>query len=91
MRINRKKQAGKKIASIKVTDNPSGSIIDVKAKGQWSDGFWHLEMARKLSSNNSDDVNLAARDNIKGAIAVFNHNSSEHKAKSKTLLFNLKP
>ncbi len=91
VRIKRKKNRGKKLNSIKIIDNPSGSIIDVQAKALWSEGFWHLEMARKLNTGNTDDVDLSSRDNIKGAIAIFNHNSAEHKNKSSTLLFKLKP
>jgi hypothetical protein len=90
-RIKRKKKIGKKINSIKLVDKPSGSVIDVKAKGKWLDGFWTLEMARKLDTANKDDVVLSGRDAIKGAVAVFNHNSSEHKNNSNTLLFKLKP
>jgi Ethylbenzene dehydrogenase len=34
---------------------PSGSAGDVKAKGAWSDGWWTLELQRKLDTGHADD------------------------------------
>lgn len=35
---------------------PSGSRSDVRAKGNWENGRWTIEFARKLKTNHSDDV-----------------------------------
>ena len=35
---------------------PQGSRADVRAKGVWRDGVWTIEFARKLVTNNADDV-----------------------------------
>lgn len=37
---------------------PSGSRADVRAKGQWIDGYWHLEFSRPLQTNHSDDLQM---------------------------------
>ena len=39
-----------------VKQNPSGSRMDVKAKGIWEDGRWTIELSRKLKTHNGDDV-----------------------------------
>jgi len=90
-RINRKKKQKDKLSSVKVIENPSGSVIDVKAKAKWKNGKWYIEMARKLDTGNEDDVLLKDKKNIRASIAVFNHNASENKNKSNTLLIQLNP
>jgi hypothetical protein len=35
---------------------PTGSRADIKANGQWRDGVWHVEFARKRITGNPDDV-----------------------------------
>jgi hypothetical protein len=37
---------------------PSGSRADIRAKGQWKDGVWTVELLRKLDTGNDDDVRL---------------------------------
>ena len=66
---------------------PDG-VDDVKAKGVWKDGKWHLELSRKLNTHHADDVLFANGKKILGAIAVFDHDDSEHHYTSKTLTFD---
>lgn len=67
----------------KVTENPTGSIADIQAKGVWKDGVWTLEIARKLDTGNKDDAVIPANGTIEFAIAAFNdvdgrdHSTSE--------------
>jgi hypothetical protein len=35
---------------------PTGSRADIRGKGVWKDGFWIIEMSRKLNTGNVDDV-----------------------------------
>lgn len=35
---------------------PSGSRADVRARGAWADGVWHVEFARALDTTHADDV-----------------------------------
>lgn len=56
----------------KLTQNPKGSIADVSAKGVWRDGYWYLELSRKLDTGNADDAVIPADGSIKMAIAAFN-------------------
>lgn len=60
---------------------------DIKAKGIWKDGKWHLEQCRKLDTQQADDVRFALHTTVKGAIAVFDHDENEHHFISQTLLF----
>ncbi len=47
---------------------------DVKAKGVWKDGFWTVEIARKLDTGNHDtDSVFDPAKGSKSAIAVFDH------------------
>jgi hypothetical protein len=87
---NRKKFAGDKLPGIRVTTNPSGSVTDVRAKGVWKDGFWNLEMMRRLNTNNPDDVTFQSDKPLLGAIAVYNRGEAEHKSVSGELLFEFK-
>lgn len=60
---------------------------DIKAKGIWKDGKWHLEQSRKLDTQQTDDVRFALNTTVKGAIAVFDHDENEKHFISQTLLF----
>jgi len=51
---------------------PTGSIADVRAKGVWRDGRWHLELARKLDTGHEDDAVIPAAGRISFAVAAFN-------------------
>ncbi|MFZ1342624.1 ethylbenzene dehydrogenase-related protein [Thiothrix eikelboomii] len=60
---------------------------DVKAKGIWKNGKWHLEQSRKLDTQQADDRRFTLGETVKGAIAVFDHDENEHHFISQTLLF----
>ncbi|HRJ51602.1 MAG TPA: ethylbenzene dehydrogenase-related protein [Candidatus Thiothrix moscowensis] len=63
------------------------SSDDVKAKGVWKDGKWHLEQRRKLNTGFADDVRFIADKPVTGAIAVFDHDDNERHFISTTLRF----
>lgn len=56
-----------------VTENPTGSITDIKAKGIWKDGKWVLELARKLNTGHDDDAVIPTSGSIEIAVAAFNN------------------
>lgn len=70
-----------------MSDNPQGSVTDVKAKGVWKDGVWTLEFKRLLDTGHPDDLAFKAGDVVPAAIAVFNHTGDEHHNTSKTIYF----
>ncbi len=78
---------GDVLPGIELTPSPSGSVADVAAKGVWRDGFWHLEMSRKLDTGYADDAVLRPGGTVNGAIAVFDRAFAEHKSVSGTLTF----
>lgn len=66
---------------------PTGSIADIKAKGLWHEGQWHLEMSRRLNTGHEDDVLFTLGMQYKGGIAVFNHSDNHSHLISNTLEF----
>lgn len=62
-------------------------VDDVKAKGIWKAGKWHLEQSRELDTHQVDDIHFILGTSVKGAIAVFDHDDNERHFISKTLLF----
>lgn len=65
-----------------------GSAADVAAKGVWKGGKWQLEFSRALDTGNADDVAFKPGGRLTAQLAVFNHNSSEHKSVSEPLSFD---
>lgn len=63
------------------------SMADVKAKGVWKNGYWHLEQSRKLNTEQPDDVHFKRDTLVKGGIAVFDHDDNERHYTSSTLTF----
>jgi len=69
------------------TENPTGSIADVKAKGVWANGMWRLEIKRKLNTGNPDDVLLKKGETLKVGIGIFNRSEADDHNISETLDF----
>jgi len=70
-----------------VLPNPSGSIADVKAKGVWKDGMWHLEIKRLLNTGNEDDLAFEKGQPVKAGIGIFNASETTDHNVSDTLVF----
>ena len=85
--------AGQSVPKYIVSQNVSGSVADVKAKGDWKDGVWTLEMARKLDTGHADDVTFEVGRSYQFSIAVFDHRGDDKHSVSAvfTLTFNLNP
>jgi len=59
-----------------VPDNPDAA--DVKAKGVWADGYWTLEIGRKLDTGHPDtDTVFDVAKGFEMALAAFDH-ASDH-------------
>jgi len=73
-----------------MNQNPQGSIVDVKAKGVWSNGAWTLEGCRKRDTGNVDDVVFNKGSIIKGGISVFNQSGDSDHNNSEIITFKIK-
>jgi hypothetical protein len=70
-----------------VSPDPQGSIADIKAKGVWREGAWHLEISRQLNTGHADDVAFQVGQPVLGGIAVFNGTGDDDHTVSDTLIF----
>jgi hypothetical protein len=52
-------------------NEPKGSRADVRAKGQWRNGVWTVEFARKLVTGNADDVEFKFLRSYKFGVARY--------------------
>ncbi len=89
LRPAQKNKTKDELPSITISELSTGSIADVKAKGIWQSGFWHLEMVRKLNTGHDDDTPLQRGQAVLGQIAVFNNANEEHKSISEPISFKL--
>ncbi len=69
------------------TEDPKGSITDVKAKGVWKNGKWKLELKRKLDTGHPDDVVFKRNMRLKAGIGIFNASKTTDHNISKVLVF----
>ena len=67
--------------------NIKGSTTDVKARGVWRDGRWHLKLKRKLKTGYDDDVVFVPGKTVVGGVAVFNHSENDGHLISETIRF----
>ena len=72
-----------------ISRTPSGSMADVSAKGSWKDGFWTVELSRRLATGDPADVVFAAGRESYFSIAVFNSREGIDHSTSKELLLKL--
>jgi len=59
---------------------PTGSAADVRAKGAWSDGWWTLELERKLSTGYPDDTAFDPKRTYKMAVSTHDRTGDMDKA-----------
>lgn len=59
---------------------PTGSAADVKAKGAWADGWWTLELERKLDTAHEDDTKFELGRSYKMAVAAHDRTGDMDKA-----------
>jgi hypothetical protein len=85
--IRYKEKQESKMPKYLLAKNPQGSIADVKAKGVWRDGAWHIEIARSINTNHEDDVVFIKGRQVLGGIAVFNNTGDDDHSISDTLIF----
>jgi len=57
---------------------PTGSAGDVRARGAWKDGWWTVELSRKLDTGHADDAPFARGGMVPFAIAILDHAVDEH-------------
>lgn len=67
---------------------PSGSAADVRAKGEWREGWWTVEFARKLATGNADDADLGPG-RTRFAVAILDRAEDEDHSTSKVLELSL--
>lgn len=76
-----------KMSKYAMSTDPQGSIADIKAKGVWREGDWHLEISRKLNTRHADDVIFQPGQSVRGGIAVFDGTGDDDHRVSDTLIF----
>jgi hypothetical protein len=59
---------------------PTGSAADVRAKGGWSDGWWTLELERKLDTGHPDDTPFDPKRTYKMAVSAHDRTGDMDKA-----------
>lgn len=84
-----KERRGDKLPSYEIAP-ASGSAADVAAKGEWSNGYWHIEFSRQLNTGHTDDVVFRTGSRVLTQLAVFNKGYSEHKSVSEPFLLEFR-
>jgi len=59
---------------------PNGSAADVRAKGTWAEGWWTLELERKLDTGNTDDTKFDPKRSYKFAVGPHDRTGDMDKA-----------
>lgn len=67
---------GTLLPSVLPTGQLKGDRGDIKARGRWSGGRWHLELSRKLDTGSKRDIPV--EDGTLLWVAVFDHTQTRH-------------
>lgn len=67
---------GSLLPSVLPTGPLTGDRADIRARGRWQDGRWHLELARRLDTGSARDVPVT--DGTLLWVAVFDHAQTRH-------------
>ncbi|MBI4613478.1 MAG: DUF1259 domain-containing protein [Planctomycetes bacterium] len=82
--VEKKQPAPEERASDRVPQylpgTPSGSAADVRAKGVWADGWWTLELERKLDTGHADDTAFDTELVYRMAVAAHDRTGDMDKA-----------
>ena len=74
-----------------ILEKEIGSRGDIEAMGVWKDGFWSLELKRKLNTGNEDDVQFDIAKTYRFGVAIMDNTGGFEafgKGHSKSLLAN---
>jgi hypothetical protein len=74
-----KEQAGERVPQY-VAGKPTDSAADVRAKGEWADGRWTLELGRKLNTGHKDDTPFDPSRSYKIALGTHDRTGDMDKA-----------
>lgn len=66
---------------------PEKSRADVRAKGQWKDGYWTVEFSRKLNTGNSDDIELNTKFEYRFGLSRYEIAGRQKNPKTENPLF----
>jgi hypothetical protein len=69
--------------------DPSGSVADVEAKGQWKNGQWTVEVARALDTGDEADLVFRPGTEHYFTAAVFNKRERSEHSTSKEVMLKL--
>jgi ethylbenzene dehydrogenase len=69
---------------------PSGSAADVRAKGEWKDKAWTLELGRKLRTGHKDDTQFETGRSYGFSVAVFDREEDADHSVAATLKLTIK-
>ena len=62
--------------------SPSGSAADVRAQGAWKDGWWTLELERRLDTGHPDDTRFECTRRYRCAVGTHDRTGDMDKASS---------
>ncbi len=54
-----------------ISQAPTGSRADIKAKGKWKNGIWTIEFGRALDTGNSDDIRFELNNNYQFGVSRY--------------------
>jgi hypothetical protein len=80
-----KERAGDRVPQY-LPGSPSGSAADVRAKGAWADGWWTLELERKLDTGNKDDTAFDTKREYRFAVGTHDRTGDMDKASGVIIL-----
>lgn len=80
--------AGSILPGVLIKPRRQGDRGDIQAAGRWHDGYWYLEMKRRLDTQSSYDV--ALNNNTYLWFAVFDHTQTRHTRHLRPLRLQLK-
>jgi hypothetical protein len=81
--------AGSVLPNVLPTGRLTGDRGDIRARGSWIDGRWHLELSRRLDTGSKRDVAIA--DGTLVWVAVFDHTQTRHAYHLRPLRLHLAP
>lgn len=80
---------GTLLPSVLPTGRITGDRGDVRARGHWTKGRWHLELSRRIDTGSDKDVPIA--DGTLLWLAVFDHTQTRHAYHLRPLRVRLDP
>jgi Ethylbenzene dehydrogenase/Prokaryotic cytochrome b561 len=81
---------GTVLPGVLISGNYEGDRAQLRGEAKWKDGYWTLEMERKLKTGSKFDIDFVPGETLFMWLSVFDHNQTRHTRHMRPVKLNMR-